>query len=253
MNMELLSTMWELEDLAGRAEALLLEGRIEEAHEVVKSICADQYHQIMPAEEVLDRLHHTDSSQYLKGRNVIWPNSQEGYPSPIFHWQSGSRSGFRGEWYRYMMFDHYEKRKDYNDLVRNVAHRLGWPMGYDDGFSEVFALSLVRKMLRLKWERIVLDIIRSRHRTPLENLARLIRFRLPWIERLCSENKYVLPGKLLTDEMVFICSDPDFDIVPEIDLPDPPEAKVVYLVICPNCKHRNEQGRTKCENCGAPL
>lgn len=28
---------------------------------------------------------------------------------------------------------------------------------------------------------------------------------------------------------------------------------VVYLVICPHCSHKNEQGVTECENCGASL
>ena len=27
---------------------------------------------------------------------------------------------------------------------------------------------------------------------------------------------------------------------------------VVYLVVCPACSHKNVQGRTECENCGAP-
>ena len=28
---------------------------------------------------------------------------------------------------------------------------------------------------------------------------------------------------------------------------------VVYMVICPHCSHKNIQGRTECENCGASL
>ncbi len=28
---------------------------------------------------------------------------------------------------------------------------------------------------------------------------------------------------------------------------------VVYLVICPHCSHKNEQGLVECENCGGPL
>ena len=27
----------------------------------------------------------------------------------------------------------------------------------------------------------------------------------------------------------------------------------VYLVICPHCSHKNQQGVTECENCGASL
>ncbi len=32
-----------------------------------------------------------------------------------------------------------------------------------------------------------------------------------------------------------------------------PEVGIAYLVICPNCGHKNRHGLSKCKNCGAPL
>ncbi len=117
---------------------------------------------------------------------------------------------------------------------------------------EFFALSVLNRGIREGWEKLVLDIVNSRLRTPLGEVAKVLGIRLPAVAQI-SRNHMSEDDTIIEDEMIYVCKDPDFGLEAIVELPESPDFRVVYLIVCPSCNHRNEQGRTTCINCGAPL
>lgn len=255
--MDIVTELWDLEGVIKSAEKALLRSEFAETRAIIESMVSSPLREHVHIDEAIERMQGANDrnycSHYRRVFNFWWNESDEGYAEPSL--SPYNRSVQRNDsWYsRMRVFDsHY-------DFVNDIVFGMDWKEGREEGESyeglaELLALSTIRKYHRKLWERLVTDIVRTRYRTPLESIAKVLRLRLAWIVEICTYfSRLRRSDNVVTDEMVYLCSDPDYDLKPLVDLPDPPEAKVMYLVICPSCKHRNEQGRTTCDHCGAPL
>ncbi len=117
--------------------------------------------------------------------------------------------------------------------------------------DEYMGLSALR-MLSIKfWMRFVRTSVRRRVRTPLEQIARFFKFKLPWVHWIVLMDKP--RDDEITKDLIYICKNPDFSSEALVDVPITEEGQVVYLVVCPNCGRKSGQGSSQCPHCGAGL
>lgn len=127
-------------------------------------------------------------------------------------------------------------------------------------------LIAARRVLKLRTIKRVLSAISSRVKTPIDALAKAAGLRFSSAMSIVQDYSYSgqyglrnewnfpflkIPGKI-TEDKIFICDNPDLDRVPEVFVEDE-GTRVVYLVVCSHCSHKNVMGRTSCEKCGASL
>ena len=117
--------------------------------------------------------------------------------------------------------------------------------------DEYFDLSALRDASITLWEDLIRTSIRRRVRTPLGQIARYVKLKLPWVHWVVQADKP--KNDEITTDLVYICKNPDFDSKSMVDIPISEEGQVIYLVICPNCGRKNEMGKPTCAHCGAGL
>lgn len=117
--------------------------------------------------------------------------------------------------------------------------------------DEFFDLSALRDLSYELWTRVVRNSIHRRVKTPLEQIARFFQMKLPWVEIIA---RIGMPrDDKITDDLIYICKNPDFTSELLVDVPIAEDGQVIYLVVCPSCGRNNKQGTLSCTFCGAKI